>query len=63
MLNAGISYTYMQSFDLQSLTSDRAISNWRNGTQYSGLESNLPLTASVFSRPHRLALFGTITAP
>ena len=30
-LNAGVSYTYMQSYDLQSLTSDRAISNWRNG--------------------------------
>ena len=63
MLNAGISYTYMQSYDMQSLTSDRAISNWRNGVQYSGLESDLPLTASIFSRPHRLALFGTITAP
>src|SRR5688572_7612463 len=62
-LNAGVSYTYRQSFDLQSLTSDRAISNWRNGVQYSGLETDLPLTASVFSRPHRLALFGTIIAP
>jgi len=63
LVNAGISYTYMQSFDLQSLTSDRAISNWRNGVQYSGLETDLPLTASVFSRPHRLSVNGTITAP
>jgi outer membrane receptor protein involved in Fe transport len=63
LINAGVSYTYMKSFDLQSLTSDRAISNWRNGTQYAGLESDLPLTESVFSRPHRLSLHGTLTAP
>ncbi len=63
LVNAGASYTYMQSFDLQSLTSDRAISNWRNGVQYSGLQSDLPLTASIFSRPHRLSVYGTLTAP
>jgi hypothetical protein len=63
LVNAGGSYTYMQSYDLQSLTSDRAISNWRNSTQYSGLETDLPLTTSVFSRPHRVSVWGTITAP
>ena len=62
-VNAGVAYTYMRSYDLQSLTSDRAISNWRNGVQYSGLESDLPLTQSVFSRPHRVALNGTVVAP
>ena len=61
--NAGVSYTYMHSYDLQSLTSDRAISNWRNGAQIAGLESDLPLTTSVFERPHRVALFGNYTAP
>jgi outer membrane receptor protein involved in Fe transport len=62
-LSAGASYTYMRSYDLQSLTSDRAISNWRNGTQYAGLESDLPLAESVFSRPHRISVHGTYTAP
>jgi outer membrane receptor protein involved in Fe transport len=63
LLNAGGSYTYMQSYDLQSLTSDRAISNWRNSTQYAGLETDLELTNSVFSRPHRISVWGTMTAP
>jgi len=56
-------YTFMRSYDLQSLTSDRAISNWRNGAQFAGLESDLPLTPSVFDRPHRITASGTYTAP
>ena len=63
LVNAGVSYTYMRSYDLQSLTSDRAISNWRNGSQIAGLESDLPLTTSVFERPHRISVHGTVTAP
>jgi len=47
-------YTYQRSYDLQSLTSDRAISNWRNGAQFAGLETDLALTPSVFDRPHRI---------
>jgi len=58
------SYTYMQAKDVQSLTSDRAISNWRNGRQFSGLENDPDnATTSNFSRPHRFMLSGTITAP
>ncbi|HUQ83958.1 MAG TPA: TonB-dependent receptor [Gemmatimonadaceae bacterium] len=60
-LTAG--YTYMRSFDLQSLTSDRAISNWRNGAQFAGLESDLQLAPSVFDRPHRVTASGTYSAP
>jgi hypothetical protein len=56
-------YTYMQSKDVMSLTSDRAISNWRNGRQYAGLESSTDATTSYFQRPHRVMLFGTVTAP
>lgn len=58
-LRAG--YTYMRSKDLQSLTSDRAISNWRFGAQYAGLETDLPLTTSAFERRHRLFASGTYT--
>ncbi|MGH7677010.1 MAG: carboxypeptidase regulatory-like domain-containing protein [Gemmatimonadaceae bacterium] len=57
-------YTYMQSKDVQSLTSDRAISNWRFGRQFSGFEYD-PEDAQVsnFQRPHRLITYGTWTAP
>jgi len=53
----------MISKDLQSLTSDRAISNWRNGREYSGREDENPLTTSVFERRHRLLTYGTYTLP
>ena len=57
-------YTFNRSKDVQSLTSDRAISNWQNARQFSGLEydpSNA--TTSNFERPHRAILYGTYTAP
>jgi outer membrane receptor protein involved in Fe transport len=58
------SYTYMQAKDVQSLTSDRAISNWRNGRQFSGLENDpKDATTSNFQRPHRVLMSGSITAP
>ncbi len=57
-------YTYMQAKDVQSLTSDRAISNWRNGRQYSGLENDPNnATTSNFQRPHRFIAYGTFTLP
>lgn len=62
-LEIGGSYTYLVSRDLQSLTSDRAISNWRNGAQPSGLLSNLPLAPSYFDRPNRVVVFGNYTFP
>ena len=62
-LDMTAAYTYMQAKDVMSLTSDRAISNWRNGRQYAGLESSTEATTSYFQRPHRLMLFGTYTAP
>ena len=57
-------YTFMQARDVQSLTSDRAISNWRNGRQHSGLEND-PNDAQVsnFQRPHRFITYGTYTMP
>jgi hypothetical protein len=57
-------YTFMQAKDVQSLTSDRAISNWRFGRQHAGLEFD-PNDAqtSTFERPHRFIAYGTFTAP
>lgn len=61
---ATVAYTYMQSKDVQSLTSDRAISNLRNGTQTGGIVNDrTTVGTSYFERPHRLLLYGTYTAP
>jgi outer membrane receptor protein involved in Fe transport len=63
-LNLSVAYTFMQSKDFQSLTSDRAISNWRNGRVYAGLENDLDeVTTSYFERPHRVIVYGSYTAP
>ena len=62
-LDLSVGYTHMRSYDQQSLTSDRAISNWRNGAQFAGLETDLALTPSVFDRPHRVTASGTYTMP
>jgi len=60
---ATAAYTYLKSMDVQSLTSDRAISNFRNGRQLSVAHSDLEATTSVFSRPHRILAYGTYTLP
>lgn len=60
---ATVAYTYMKSEDVQSLTSDRAISNWRNGRQLSEAHEDLVTSTSVFSRPHRLVAYGTYSLP
>ena len=62
-LEASVAYTYMKSEDVQSLTSDRAISNWRNGRQLSDAHEDLLTSTSVFSRPGRFLAYGTYTAP
>src|SRR2546426_4527267 len=58
-----VAYTYTKSEDIQSLTSDRAISNWRNGRQLSEAHGDLQTSNSVFSRPGRFVAYGTYTAP
>src|SRR5690606_39095037 len=60
---ATVGYTYLQSKDVQSLTSDRAISNWRNGRQLSTAHDDLTTTTSYFERPHRIIAYGTYTLP
>jgi outer membrane receptor protein involved in Fe transport len=62
-LETTLAYTYMRSEDVQSLTSDRAISNWRNGRQLSGSHDEMTTAPSVFSRPHRVLAYGTWTLP
>ena len=58
-----LAYTYNRAYDIQSLTSDRAISNWRFGREYSGLETDQNLTTSQFERRHRVLAYGTWTLP
>jgi hypothetical protein len=60
---ATFAYTYMRSNDVQSLTSDRAISNFRFARQLSTSHDNLVATTSNFSRPHRFQAYGTYTLP
>jgi hypothetical protein len=60
---ATAAYTYNRAYDIQSLTSDRAISNWRNGREYSTQERDDQLTTSAFERRHRLIAYGVYTAP
>jgi outer membrane receptor protein involved in Fe transport len=62
-LDLTASYTYLESKDVQSLTSDRAISNWRNGMQPFGSITDPPLANSYFDRPHRLVASGNYTLP
>jgi hypothetical protein len=62
-LDLTFAYTYNRSYEIQSLTSDRAISNWRFGREYSGLESDQTLTTSQFERRHRVLAYGTWTLP
>jgi outer membrane receptor protein involved in Fe transport len=62
-LEGTFSYTFTRSRDVQSLTSDRAISNWRNGRQLSTSHDELLTAPSVFERPHRIVAYGTYTLP
>ncbi len=58
-----VAYSYLKSMDVQSLTSDRAISNFRNGRQLSVSHDDLIATNSVFSRPQRIVAYGTYSMP
>ncbi len=61
LLRAG--YTYSHAEDVQSFTSSRAISNWRNSRTLSGLDTDDEATTGSFDRPHRLSLGATWIAP
>jgi hypothetical protein len=52
-VNAGLSYTYSQSKDINSLTSSQARSNWKYNPV--GMHTNEPnLTSSNYEVPHRI---------
>ncbi len=58
-----VAYTRLKSRNVQSFTSDRAISNWRNGRQLSTSHDDLVLAPSVYDRPDRVLAYGTWTLP
>ncbi len=62
-LEMNISYTHLKAYDVQSLTSDRAVSNYNNGRNVQGLETDQTATTSAFERPNRVMFFGTYTLP
>ena len=60
-LSAG--YTYSEAKDVQSFTSSRAISNWRFAWTPSGDQLDDVATTGSFSRPHRIVVGASYTAP
>ena len=60
-LNAA--YTYTRAFEVQSFTSDRAISIWRFGREFSGREDRDDLTTSSYELRNRVQFYGTVTSP
>ena len=62
-LEMNVSYTRMKAMDVQSLTSDRAVSNFQNGRSYTGQQTDMTPGTSAFERPNRFMFFGTYTLP
>lgn len=58
-----IAYTYSQSFDVQSLTSSTASSQYRFGRVYSGDQNALTLSHSAWETPHRFIADASYTLP
>lgn len=49
-----VAYTYTQAYDVQSLTSSTAGSQWGFGRQFAGNQNELNLAHSAFETPHRI---------
>jgi hypothetical protein len=63
-LDMSVAYTFSHSYDVQSLTSSRAISNWnfgRPGGSYDLLNTNV--TRSIYDQPNKFVVSGTYTFP
>ena len=58
-----LAYTYTQAFDVQSLTSSTAGSQYRFGRVYSGNQNDLTLSHSAFETPHRIVGTASYTFP
>ena len=61
--SAQVAYTYSDAKDVQSFTSSRAISNWRFGRTYTGLQTADNATTGSFNRPNRVVVSATWSAP
>jgi hypothetical protein len=58
-----LAYTYTQAFDVQSLTSSTAGSQYRFGRIYAGDQNDLTLAHSAFETPHRIVGTASYTFP
>ncbi|HEX6536061.1 MAG TPA: TonB-dependent receptor [Gemmatimonadaceae bacterium] len=58
-----VAYTYSHSYDVQSLTSSRAISNWMFGRELSGNHLDQNTSVSLFDQPNKIVASGTYTFP
>ncbi len=56
-------YTYGRTYDVQSLTSSVALSNWNFGRAISGSQFDKTPGVSNFDQPHRIVASGTFTLP
>jgi hypothetical protein len=62
-LDMRAAYTYSHSYDVQSLNSSRAISNWQFGREEGGNILATNATTSIFDQPNKLLISGTYTFP
>jgi hypothetical protein len=58
-----LAYTFSRTYDVQSLTSSVALSNWRFGRPVSGNLYDKSVGVSNFDTPHRIIFNGTYTFP
>jgi len=58
-----VAYTFSHSYDVQSLNSSRAISNWQFGREEGGNLLATNATPSIYDQPNKLLIAGTYTFP
>ncbi len=58
-----VAYTYNRGWDVQSLSSSTAISNWRYGRVWAGDQTDMTATRSLFEQRHRIVAQGSYTLP
>lgn len=56
-------YTYSRAWDVQSLTSSTAYSQYRYGRTWAGNQSDVVATRSMFEQPHRIVAQGSYSFP
>ena len=62
-LDTRIAYTFSHSYDVASLNSSRAISNWQFGREEGGNILAQNVTPSAYDQPNKLLISGTYTFP